>query len=854
VTPILFRAAARYHLHHPWQLALALVGVTLGVAVVIAVDMATSSARRAFSLSTDAVSGSATHEILGGPAGVPDSLYTRLRVGAGLDSIAPVVDRYVRLPDHGDATLRLLGIDPLADAPFRGYVGPGTRDQRDEPRRTPGIDLGRIMTSRALLLEAGTAARLGIAAGDTVRVTAGGHARAALLAGVLEPEDALARRALTDIAVADIATAQELAGAAGTLDRIELLLPAGSEGDARADELRALLPPGARLVETATRAGATVRMTRAFDTNLTALALVALVFGMFLIYNSVTFSIVQRRPLIGLLRAQGVTRGEVFRQVLAEAALLGAVATVLGLVAGALLGSGLVRLVARTINDLYFVVAVTSVEIRPFTLAKGALLGIGATVAAAVPPALEAVRTQPRATLGRSVLERRVRGRAARLAAAGALTGLLAVALLAVPSRSVTLGFAALFVLILAAALVTPAATIALMAVVHPVARRFGVVPAMAARGVSATLSRTAPAVAALSVAIAVGIAVTIMVASFRGGVIRWLGTSLQADVYVSAPNIGTGRTDAVLGRTLPERVAGLPGVAGVSTYRHVSLLLDDDIIRLIALDAHPVHGDAFELIDGGTAALAAFRRGGLLVSEPLAYRRALRAGDSIRVPTDRGPRFLPVAGVFRDYASEHGVIFIERAHYDVLWDDDRVTSLAVFLDDGTDADATLAAIRALPEAGGVTGRSNRGLREATLDVFDRTFVITRVLRLLALIVAFVGVTGALMALQLERAREIGVLRTTGLTPAQVWTLVTGQTGLMGFAAAVLAAPLGLAMAWAMVHVINRRSFGWSFDMLLAPAPFLQGLAVGVGAALLAGVYPAWRMARLRPADALRDE
>jgi putative ABC transport system permease protein len=209
---------------------------------------------------------------------------------------------------------------------------------------------------------------------------------------------------------------------------------------------------------------------------------------------------------------------------------------------------------------------------------------------------------------------------------------------------------------------------------------------------------------------------------------------------------------------------------------------------------------------------------------------------------------------VYRDYASEHGVIFMPRPAYEAAWSDRAVTSLALFLEDGADPDAVERSVRALPEARGIIVRPNAALRDATLQIFDRTFLITGVLRLLALIVAFVGVTGALMALQLERAREIGVLRATGLTPLQVWSLVTSQTALMGLAAAALAVPLGIAMSWAMVDVINRRAFGWSFELRLAGAPFLQALAVGVGAALLAGVYPALRMARLRPAAVLKEE
>jgi putative ABC transport system permease protein len=844
VSPTLLRAAARYHLHHPWQLALAVLGIALGVAVVIAVDLATASARRAFMLSTETVTGRATHEIVGGPAGVPDSLYVALRTAHGIDSIAPVVDRYVSLPEHGDRVLRLLGVDPFAEAPFRTFVGPAAGQ----------LDVSALLTQRALLLEAGTAAQLGLTPGDRVLVDAGRTTVPAIIAAVLDPPDAASRRALADIALADIATAQEIA-AHDALDRIELRV-SGAAGEARLDRVRALLPAGTRVVEPATRVDAMLRMTRAFETNLTALALVALVFGMFLIYNSVTFSLVQRRPLIGLLRAQGVTAREISGMILVEVAVIGAVATMLGLAAGALLGTGLVRLVARTINDLYFTVSVTSAQAGADSFLKGIVLGMGATIAAALPPLREAVRTAPRPLMACSRLERQVTGRAGHLAGVAVVTATLGVAALVVPSRSITLGFAALFVLILAAALVTPAATIVLMAGVRRVATAAGAGPIahMAARGVTSSLSRTAPAIAALSVAISVGIAVTIMIGSFRSGVITWLDRSLPADIYVAAPGIGADRTERILDPRLARVIASMPAVAGVSTYRHISLLVDDDIIRLIAADLYAPHRRAFDLLSGGAAAWRTFEDGGLLVSEPLAWRRGVEPGDSLSLPTDRGTVALPVAGVYRDYASEHGVVFIRRDAYDHLWRDDAITSIGVFAEAGSEPDAIEAAIRALPAAAGVVLRSNRGLRESTLVVFDRTFAITGVLRLLALLVAFVGVAGALMALQLERGREIGVLRATGLTPAQVWTLVTTQTGLMGLAAAVIATPLGLMMAWAMVHVINRRSFGWSFDMNVGAMPFAQALAVGIGAALIAGAYPAWRMSRIRPAEALREE
>jgi putative ABC transport system permease protein len=213
------------------------------------------------------------------------------------------------------------------------------------------------------------------------------------------------------------------------------------------------------------------------------------------------------------------------------------------------------------------------------------------------------------------------------------------------------------------------------------------------------------------------------------------------------------------------------------------------------------------------------------------------------------------VGGVFYDYGSSAGVLVMSRTTYDRFWSDRRVSGLAIEAAPGTDVAALVAALRA--RAGvdqEIVVRSNRALREASLEIFDRTFAITSVLRTLTVAVAFIGMLAALMALQLERAREIAVLRTVGLTPRQVWGLVTAETGLMGLLAGVLAVPGGLMLAGILVLVINRRSFGWTMPIDPSPAILLQGVALSVLAAVLAGLYPAWRMARALPADALRDE
>ena len=818
-----------------------MLGVALGVAVVVGVDLARESARRAFLLSADAVTGRATHQVIGGPAGLPDSIYRVLRVDLGVRASAPIVEGWVRATASA-RTLRVLGVDPFAEAPFRPYMGGDSGS----------IDIAAVLTRPgAVLLSSTTASELNLAAGETFALDVAGVRRVAHVVGLLDPSDELSRRALADLLLMDIAAAQELLGRTGVIDRIDLRLPDGDSARAIVARITSALPPGIRVLETAARTAATIGMTRAFETNLTALGLVALVFGMFLIYNAMTFSVVQRRQLIGLLRAQGVTRGEIFTVLLSEAALMGAAATLLGIALGMLLGSGLVRFVTRTVNDLYFTVTVGSVRAGPLLLAKSVALGLGATVLAALPPAREATATTPRAALLRSVVEagaRRGVRHAAWLAVPLALVGAL---ILVLAERNLVASFAALFFLIVAGALMAPAGTVLLFAVVRPLAARLlGVIGRMAARGVTGTLSRTAPAVAALSVAIAVAIAMGLLITSFRSAVSSWLGQALVADVYVSVPG-----EDARLERALVERVAIAPGVAGITTYRNVSLPISDGELRLVAVDLFVEHRAAFRLLEGErTAVWQSFEQGGVLISEPLAYRRNLSIGDSLAVPTDRGTHLFPIAGVFRDYGSEHGAAFLDRGVYDRFFDDLAIGSMAVFARAGVDVDTLISNLRRAAGSGGVLFRSNRALRAASLEVFDRTFAITIVLRALALAVAFVGVLGALMALQLERAREIGVLRAMGLTPRQLSALVMTQTGLLGLAAGTLAMPLGLILAWTLIHVVNRRSFGWTIDMQIDPGVLLQSLALATLAALVAGAYPAWKMARMGVGAAVRTE
>ncbi len=850
---LLARSSLRTLGRHPAQVALAALGVALGVAVVVSIDLANRSAERAFALATASVVGRATHRVTGGPGGLPDALYRRLVVDLDVAEAAPVVEGWATVDGPGGRrALRLLGVDPFAEAPFRPWTGGGG---------AAGDELAAFLTRRgAALLPAPTARELGVAPGDELPVEVDGRATRLRVAGLLDPADELSRRALTDLAVVDVATAQELLRRPGRLSRIDLAVPPGPAGAAMLRRLRGALPPGARLVAAGARSRSSAEMTRAFRLNLTALSLLALVCGLFLIYNSMTFSVVQRRGLLGTLRCLGVTRRQVFRLVLGEAAAVAVVGTAAGLALGVLLGRGMVRLVTRTLNDLYFVVSVRDLAVSPASLALGAALGLGATLAAAALPAWEASTTPPHAARLRSGLEGRVRRTLPRRAAAAALLLAAGAAALALPVRALVPAFAGLFALIVGCALLAPAATLGLMRLATGPARRaFGVLGALAARGVAASLSRTGVAIAALAVAVSVTVGVGVMVSSFRGTVERWLRGALSADAYVSAPAAGgaTVFAAAPFEPALGRAFAAVPGVTAVSSVRRAEIVdLAGRTTRVVVVPPDRAALRRLEVLAGDPGRVpAALASGAVLVSEPLAWRRHLAPGDRLRLPTDRGAHAFPVAGVYASYASDQGIVLMTRPTWERFWDDRRVSGFALTLAPGVDAAAVAPGLRRAAGPGAVLViESSRELRQASLAVFDRTFLITGVLRLLAGLVAGIGVVSALMALELERGRELAVLRANGMTPGQLWRLVTAQTGLMGLAAGLLSLPVGLLLAAVMIFVINRRSFGWTLHMNVPPHLLVEAVALALGAALLAGLYPAWRMARTPPADALRTE
>lgn len=851
------KQAWRHMVRRPLQSLFFVLGVAIGVAMIVAIDLANGSAQRAFELGTETITGRATHQISGGPSGLDEDLYRQIRSEARFRQSAPVVEEYVTALELDAQPMRLFGVDPFSESPFRSYLGPG--DQSEGPAASYLAEL--MARPNTVLISSSLAAQYGLTTGDALTIRHGPTPQTLTIVGLLEPSDELSRRALDGLLLADIATAQEVLDKVGRLDRIDLIAPAGAASEAALDRVRALLPPGARLDEAAARQGTVNAMTDAFQLNLTALSLLALVVGMFLIYNTVTFGVVQRRPVLGSLRALGMTRGEIYLVILLEAGLLGLIGTLLGLALGVLLGRGAVQLVTQTVNDLFFVVSVREIEIPLGTLVKGGLIGVAAALLGAALPAWEAMSVPPAGALQRSNVEERARA-ALPWITGGALVLLAAGGLLLLPEGSLILSFAGLFAVVVGAALLTPVLLLGMMGAVRRLLQRAGPIERMAPRTVVRSLSRTSVAVAALMVAVSVIIGVGVMIGSFRLTVVRWLDDVLQADIFVSPPSL---QSNQVLNALDPEIVAALmeyPGIQRSATTRSINAVallpgtespLD---VRVQAVSDDLAGEDRRYRSSLGSNALTwqAVRAGSVVVNEPMANRYGVQVGDLLSVQTDRGVREFAVAGVSVDF-DVYPIVLMDDAVYRRLWDDDGVSAVGLFVEEGADVDAKVSEIRAaFAGTNDLLVRSNVGTRNEALAVFDRTFAITVALQLLATLVAFIGILSTLMSLQLERQREIGILRATGMTRRQLWRLSLLETGLIGSSAGLLALPTGLLLALVLIYIINLRSFGWTLEMYLRPGTFGQAFLVALGAALLAGIYPAWKMGQVQPAIAVRSE
>ncbi len=840
----------RYVGRHPLLAALNVASIALGVAVYLAIQIANESAARAFAAGVDLVAGRAQLQITSPVRGVDETVLPRLAALPEISAVTPLVRGWLALPDYPGEYLQVLGIDIFTNEPFRTFEVAGT-DEFD-----PGEWLGR---PDGIAVAGAFAHRHALKPGDSLRVQTGGATRLLRIVSILREQGGVPIDG--QFAAMDIGWAQELFRQQGRVSAIQLRLREEGGRDEAQAAMAALLPPDAVVAAPSQRSAQIEKLLASFRLNLTAMSMVALLVGMFLIYNTVSASVVRRRREIGILRSLGLHRGGIRALFLAEAAVVGLLGVAAGLAGGTLLAGGLVGTVAETISSLYVLVQVREAVVAPSLYLEAALLGLISTFVAAWWPARNASRLEPVAALTPAGLFQRATMPVTKAAMTGlvllGLSGLFSV--VAVVRGPAWLGFGAAFFLLAGASCFAPGLVAGLGAVFRVflagVSSRRSLLPGLAAMQLARSLPRTSVTIAAVAAAVAMAVGLGTMVFSFRTTVQSWLEQTLVADLFVTtADNEATGGASFIP----PEALAfarALPGVEAVDTYREVELPFGEGSLALAVIRGHPRRRFDFVGGDGPALARRFSSEAVVLISQSFARRHRLEAGDRLELPTPGGLQAFEVAGVFHDYTRDRGVVFMHEKTFQSFWQDDRVNSLALYLEPGASAEEVSEALRTFPQsAGGFAIYSNRALRERVFEIFDQTFAVTNVLRTIAIVVAILGVFLTLTTLVMERTRELGVIRSVGASAGQLRGLVAWEAGLIGLLSSVLGLAGGLGLALVLTFVINPAFFGWTIRLaipwdLLAWTPGWIVLS-----ALAASFVPGRRAAAINIAEAVRTE
>ncbi len=838
----------RYLAQHPLLAALNVATVALGVALYLAIQIANQSANHAFAASIDVVAGKAQLEVNAPAGNLPDALLPKIARQPGVAAATPIVRGFVTLPKFPGEYLDLLGIDVFTNEPFRTF------QLTDFQAQT--FDLQQWLRGpRKIALSEEFARRHHLRAGDEITVQSNGATKHLKIAFLLRSNDSDAGLD-SHFAAMDIGWAQEFLGRSGTLDSISLRLTNNADSKAVADELRKIVPADATVAAPAQRGEQVDKMLSGFQLNLQAMSLVSLLVGMFLVYNTIEASVVRRRNEIGILRSLGATRSEVRWLFLGEAAVLGLVGIGFGLVGGYFLARALVGTVAETISSLYVLISVQNISIAPWIWMSDVLLGLASVFIAAWLPAQAAATTDPvQALHGGARIERSVH-LSRRWIFGGLFSLLLSVLLsaLALQTGPPWLGFGAAFFVLAGFSLMAPELIARFsLAVRSNLHRR--IEPLLAAQNLGRALLRNSITIASLAAAVAMTVGVAVMVFSFRQTVTTWIDQTLIADLFIGpAANEIAGPTSFMP----PEAIRFLkanPAVEAVDTFREVDLPFRDQTISVGVVrgsnrrNLRFLHGQNDQIMP------RFYSEQCVLVSESFVRRYQVTEGGTLKLPTPSGMAAFPIAGIFYDYASDQGTVFLSENNFQKLWHDDRVNSVAVYLKKNASPAAVADAFRQrFSHRGEFSIYSNRSLRTRIFEIFDQTFAVTYVLRTIAVVVAVVGIFLGLTTLVAERSRELAVLRSIGASAAQLRRLLLWESGMIGLLASLLGMTSGLCLAVVLTGVINRAFFGWTIQLAFPWVSLAWTPLWIVAAAVAAGWIPAWRAGRLNVAEAIRSE
>ena len=779
---------------HKGRLAVSVLAIALGVALGYAVQLINAVAANEFSQALQSLAGEADLEIRGPRSGFDETLYPRIARLPEVAVASPVLEADLKLPLRQEP-LRLLALDAFRAA----YVQPGLIGNAP-------AGMLELLRPDALFLSPAAADWLGVNAGDKLQVQVGLATVDLRLAGLLRTDGR------ERLGVMDIAAAQLVLDRLGTITRLDLRIRPGADVDALQAHMQAGLPPGLIVERPQSDLQRNASLSRSYRVNLNVLALVALFTGGFLVFSAQALSVVRRRSQLALLRVLGVTRGALVRMLLAEGALIGAAGAALGLAAGYLIAGAVLQRFGADLGAGQFRGLHPDLHAEPWASALFFALGVLVAAAGSLAVALDAARAAPAQALKAGDEQQAF----ARLQPASPGIALIVVGVLCTglaPVDGVPLfGYAAIALMLVG--------TLALMP--RLATRVFGLLPRPRAAGARLALAQLqgAPGQAAVSLAAIVAsfslmVAMAIMVASFRVSLDAWLDQVLPADLYLRS---GLSGDSAYLAPQDEARIAALPGVRRAEFLRIQQLLLAPGKPRVALLARSLGRDDPGRRLPlvGAALAPAPGAPPPLWASEAMVDLYGYAVGREVDVPIAGSLQRFTVAGIWRDYARQHGSVIIERDLYAALSGDRRSNDAALYLAPGASAGEVEQLIRnSVPGGANLEFGDPGTIRARSLSIFDRTFAVTYALEAVAVLIGLFGLSSSFGALVLARSREFGMLRHVGMTRRQIGAMLAAEGALVS----ALGLALGLALGWVislvLIHVVNRQSFHWSMDLHL---------------------------------------
>ena len=819
----------------PGRAALSILAIALGLALGYAVHLVNSSALDEFGTAMRQVNGSADLQVRARAGNdFDEQVYERLSASGLIELGSPVIEAEVILPGTSDR-LRILGLDVLRAARVTpALIGRSDRagEGTEEGAGDGTANAARLFDDQAIYLSQHALKVLHRRVGDTLSLPIGGRIANLRIAGSLPgaPAGSL-------LGSMEIAGAQWHLNRLGRLSRIDLKLAEGVTPQQAQRDLPAVLGDTVQLISEDNEMNRAGDLSRAYRINLDMLALMALFTGAYLVYATQSLSVARRRAQLALLRVLGVSRAGLLQQILVEGAVLGAIGAALGLAAGTLLARTALSVLGGDLGGGYFQNSQPQLNWTPGAALVFFLLGLSAALLGSLLPAREAARAQPAVALkaGADPMDPRQRPRidiAVALLAGGALSSVLP-PLQGVPAFA----YLAMGLLLFGGIALMPALARLLLGLLQK--RRLRPLSlALACDRLWGAPSQATVAMCGIVASVSLIVAMGVMINSFRQSVDDWLGQLLPADLYVRVPGAGDNPLfDAVLQQQLGQ----LPGVAKTSFQRFLPLRLNPDRPAVLLLARTVDNSSALPLLRSTPVPAGHVPVWG---SEAMVDLYGWQPGQTITLPLGQdypSARFF-VAGIWRDYARQHGSIIVRDEDYTRLSGDSKRSDAAFTLTPGSSAAALATRIRAaVPQALAerLEFAEPGDIRRSSLRIFDRSFAVTYVLQAVAIAIGLLGVSATFSAQTLARIKEFGMLRHIGVVRRQIVGMLAFEGLLLGGVGVTAGLVLGLVLSQVLIHVVNPQSFHWTMDTHI-PWAMLASVALGllvstVTAAVLAG-------------------